>query len=221
MCRQPHKRSKLNLKSLHLFNPVYSMTQPPISANEQMQTPTPSERVQLRRQLLQSRHATPLATRQGWDKLIAERLYTQVLTMHSQRLAVYWPIKAEPDLQACYQELSQSGVQLALPLVVGKDQALRFIPWAPGDAMDIDDWGIAIPRQRDQEIAVDTLLIPCVGFNTERFRLGYGGGYYDRSLALMPQANTIGVAYQQAQINFSSEHYDIAMHCIITETGMI
>lgn len=197
------------------------MTQPSISANEQIQTPTPSERVQLRRQLLQARQATPLETRQGWDKLIEKQVYAQVRAMHSQRLAVYWPIKGEPDLQACYQALHKSGVQLALPLVVGKGQALRFVPWAPGDAMEPDDWGIPIPKQRDQTITVDTLLIPCVGFNAERFRLGYGGGYYDRSLAQMPQANTIGVAYQQAQINFSSERYDIAMHCIITETGMI
>ena len=186
-----------------------------------MHAPTSSERPQLRRQLLQTRQSTPLATRQAWDQRIAEQVYARVLAMNCQRLAIFWPIKGEPDLQACYQALHDRGVQLALPLVVGKGQPLRFIPWAPGDAMELDDWGIPIPQLRDQELAVDTLLIPCVGFNAERYRLGYGGGYYDRSLAQMPQANTIGVAYQQAQISFAHESYDIAMQCIVTETGLM
>lgn len=186
-----------------------------------MQAPIPSERPQLRRQLLQLRQTTPLATRQAWDQRIAEQVYAQVLAMHSQRLAIFWPIKGEPDLQTCYQALHDHGVQLALPLVVGKGLPLRFVPWTPGDAMEPDDWGIPIPLRRDQELAVDTLLIPCVGFNTERYRLGYGGGYYDRSLAQMPQVNTIGVAYQQAQVSFSHENYDIAMQSIVTEQGII
>ncbi len=186
-----------------------------------MQATAPSERPQLRRQLLQMRQETPLATRQAWDQRIAEQVYAQVLAMQSQRLAIFWPIKGEPNLQTCYQALHDDGVQLALPLVVGKGLPLRFVPWAPGDAMEPDDWGIPSPSQRDHDLAVDTLIIPCVGFNAERYRLGYGGGYYDRSLAQMPQANTIGVAYQQAQVSFAHENYDIAMQMIVTEQGVI
>ncbi len=198
------------------------MTQPSISGKEQIkEAMRANPRPQLRRQLLQSRQSTPIATRLAWDQSIAEQVYTRVIAMNSQRLAVYWPIKGEPDLQTCYQALHQHGVRLALPLVVGKGLALRFVPWAPGDAMEPDDWGIPIPQQRDQELVVDTLLIPCVGFNTEHYRLGYGGGFYDRSLAQMPQANTIGIAYQQAQVDFTHESYDIAMDCIVTEKGII
>ena len=61
------------------------------------------------------------------------------------------------------------------------------------------------------------LLIPCLGFNANNYRLGYGGGYYDRTLALAPKPFTLGIAYQQGQVNFIAEEHDLPMDLIVTE----
>jgi 5,10-methenyltetrahydrofolate synthetase len=188
------------------------MTQPHHSVKEQM-----PNRAQLRRDLLQIRKETPLALRQQWDRSIAEQVITLIQQNMPQHLAVYWPIQAEPDLLQCYQELQQLGVKLALPIVIGKAQALKFVEWCPGDAMDTDSFGIPIPRNREHGIAPDMLLIPCVGFSSQNFRLGYGGGFYDRSLAQLPQAKSVGIAYQLAHTEFTPELYDIPLTHIITE----
>lgn len=195
------------------------MTQPPqhIKEHSEQKQEKAQTRPALRQALLQLRRSTPLALRQEWDAMIGLKLMTKLDNLSIGYLAVYWPIKAEPDLQACYQSLHERGAKLALPLVVAKDQALQFVPWTPGDAMDKDDYGIPIPQKRDQFITPDVILIPCVGFNEQRYRLGYGGGFYDRTLAALPQAQTIGVAYSQASTQFAPEVFDIALQLIITE----
>jgi 5-formyltetrahydrofolate cyclo-ligase len=61
------------------------------------------------------------------------------------------------------------------------------------------------------------LLIPCVGFNTARFRLGYGGGFYDRTLALSPRPFALGIAYQLSRAEFAAQAHDVAMDTVLTE----
>jgi 5-formyltetrahydrofolate cyclo-ligase len=203
------------------------MTQPLPSVKEEMQPEhienillannVQKSRLDLRQGLIQLRKQTSLETRQRWDSNIEEQLLASDSVCRSQILGVFSPIRSEPNLSNCYQRLQQSGIQLALPLVQGKDQALAFVKWAPGDAMDKDEFGVLIPRSRDHFITPDTLLIPCVGFNSSGFRLGYGGGYYDRTLAQLTQVHSIGVAYQLARCEFTAEIYDIPMKEIITE----
>lgn len=173
------------------------------------------ERSSLRRELLRLRKESSAALRKTWDQDISQQVQALMQRTHPGRLAVYWPIQAEPDLQLCYQVLHQAGFELALPLVIAKGQALRFVKWAPGDAMDTDDFGIPIPRQRDTYVIPDTLLIPCVGFTPLGYRLGYGGGFYDRSLAELPHANSIGIAYRLTACDFQAEEHDIALSTII------
>ena len=186
------------------------MTQTLDSVKEQI-----PERPAMRRDLLKLRKESSPQLRQLWHRDISQQVSTIMQQMRPHRLAVYWPIQAEPDLQLCYQELHQAGIELALPLVIAKGQALRFVQWAPGDAMDIDDFGIPIPRARDTYVTPDALLIPCVGFNQQAYRLGYGGGFYDRSLAELPQAKSIGIAYRLAACDFQAEEHDIALSMII------
>lgn len=195
------------------------MTQPPkhIKEHSQQKQEKTQTRPALRQELLRLRRSTPLMLRQEWDARVTLNLMAILDTLSIDHLAVYWPIKGEPDLLACYEKLHERGVALALPLVVAKDQALQFVPWVPGDAMDKDDYGIPIPQKRDQFVTPDVILIPCVGFNEQCYRLGYGGGFYDRTLAVLPQAQTIGIAYQQALTRFAPDVFDIALRMIITE----
>ena len=200
------------------------MTQPPHSVKEQMPLQTDAQarlRPELRKHLLQLRRETSLSIRQTWDLQIATHLRQQIQALSPRSVGIYWPIKAEPNLQACFQQLHADGVQLALPIVTGPAQALKFVSWAPEDAMDEDAYGIPIPRERTVAIQPDLLVIPCVGFNLQGFRLGYGGGFYDRTLAAMPKVSSIGVAYQISQSDFPLDKYDLPLGQIITELGIV
>lgn len=188
------------------------MTQPHTSVKEETLT-----RPLLRRNLLQLRRETAADLRSKWDLAIMAKVLQVISTSQPRCLGVYWPIQAEPDLLGCYQHLHENGIALALPLVVSKNQALRFVPWAPGASMEKDDYGIPIPQDRTNTVFPDTMLIPCVGFNAQGYRLGYGGGFYDRTLAERPDVKAIGIAYQQAQIDFEPASYDMPLQMVLTE----
>ncbi|NHZ93393.1 5-formyltetrahydrofolate cyclo-ligase [Massilia sp. CCM 8733] len=132
-------------------------------------------------------------------------------------LGVYWPLRGEPDLQPLYAELARAGVPLALPLVVAPDCALAFVEWVPGEAMVSDRMGVAVPAVQRVVDRPGVLLVPCLGFTEERFRLGYGGGYYDRTLEKEPRPVTVGIAYAGDQVAFAAGPHDVALDCVITE----
>nr|WP_315467579.1 5-formyltetrahydrofolate cyclo-ligase [uncultured Undibacterium sp.] len=196
------------------------MTQPPDSVKEQMPVTAPS-RSQLRQHLRQRRRDIPLTSKQEWDLQIADTLRQRIHQLAPRLIGVYWPIQQEPDLQHCFRQMHNEGYQLALPIVVSKSEALKFVAWAPDDAMDQDDYGIPIPQQREQTVVPDLLIIPCVGFNQQCYRLGYGGGFYDRTLAALNAVNSIGVAYQLALTEFAAEKFDLPLGEIVTELGIV
>lgn len=132
-------------------------------------------------------------------------------------LGVYWPLKGEPDLSAAYAELAARGVRLALPVVLARDAALGFAEWAPGEAMLADSMGVAVPAQLRMVERPPALLVPCLGFNAQGYRLGYGGGYYDRTLEQVPRPLTAGVAYASDLAQFASAPHDVALDLIITD----
>jgi 5-formyltetrahydrofolate cyclo-ligase len=207
--------------------PVNSMTQPLASVKEEMQpnssdstiTAPPSllSRQDLRQTLIQRRKSAPVELRRVWDKSIHQQLLTLPEIMEAELIGVYSPIRCEPNLHDFYQELHRAGKRLALPVVLAKDCALGFFEWIPGDTMEKDGFGVQIPAHRTQMVQPATLLIPCVGYNTARYRLGYGGGFYDRTLAMQPATHSVGIAYQLAQYEFIAETFDLPMSHIITE----
>ena len=91
--------------------------------------------------------------------------------------------------------------------------------WSPGDAMTKDSFGIPIPVVCEM-ILPQALLIPCVGFNENGYRLGYGGGFYDRTLAQDLRPMAIGIAYQNSQVLFQENTFDIQMDFIVTNEGI-
>ena len=132
-------------------------------------------------------------------------------------LGVYWPLRGEPDLQPLYLELAGAGVRLALPLVVAPDSALAFVEWTPGEAMVSDRMGVAVPAVQRVVERPGVLLVPCLGFTAERYRLGYGGGYYDRTLEAQPRPLTVGIAYAADRVAFAGARHDVALDVVITE----
>lgn len=179
--------------------------------------PSPTDKRALRRALLDVRRSISEGNLVRWNAVIGERLEQWFQTHPVTTLGVFWPMNKEPDLLSLYEKLSRCGVRLSLPVVVGKDQPLRFAAWAPGDTLVKDSFGVSVPEQPMFGTIPETLLIPCVGFNAGRFRLGYGGGFYDRTLAVTPRPLAIGVAYSCLQADFGTEMHDIALDMIVTD----
>ncbi len=177
-------------------------------------------KVALRRELLAYRQAISSEVRRDWNASLCAHLLAWHNAQQVQTLGVYSPIRGEPDLSAAYAELASRGVRLALPVVAAKDAPLDFFEWKPGDAMTKDEYGVAIPLARNK-LRPDALLIPCIGFNAQRFRLGYGGGFYDRTLAAQPRPMTVGIAYSCALVAFEPDAHDVALDAVITEAGQI
>lgn len=196
-----------------------SMTQANPDAHSDAMKPV-NDRKALRKALLSARKSVAAEQRRIWDAQIAERLLQWLAQRRPSSLAVYWPIQAEPDLCDWYPQITAMGIQLALPWVVEKNTPLKFLAWQQGDAMDLDEYGIPLPADKEKLIQPEILLVPCVGFNQQAYRLGYGGGFYDRTLAEMPEAVAVGIAYAQAEAVFSAEQHDLPLQAILTENTL-
>ncbi len=115
---------------------------------------------------------------------------------------------------------STSPRKIGLPVVDKVSKTLTFYAWYPGCPMEEDAYNI--PKPKDTEIVVPTLLfVPCVGFGPGGYRLGYGGGFYDRTLAaLLPKPVTVGLAYAHAYVpSFEPEAHDVPLAAILTDEG--
>jgi 5,10-methenyltetrahydrofolate synthetase len=177
-----------------------------------------SGKAELRRMMLAARRALPLETRAQWDREIGAKVVQWWRESGVGTLGVYWPLKDEPDLRACYAELAELGVKLQLPVVLEKYAPLAFAEWAIGEPMVKDPMGVAVPAMlRLVDEYPPALLVPCLGYNAQGYRLGYGGGFYDRTLAREPRPATVGVAYRCLAAEFPSDGHDVALDRIITE----
>lgn len=183
-------------------------------------TPNAAEqKAELRKGLLALRSGISAQHRHGADSAIVTHLMAWQTQHLVGSLAVYWPIRGEPDLHDVFEALAQRGVQLALPVVSGADAPLTFAAWTPGQAMQRGTFGVAIPATPQRTVLPQAILLPCLGFNAARIRLGYGGGFYDRTLASLPTIITVGVAYHCCQLEFPAEPHDVALGSLITEHG--
>jgi 5,10-methenyltetrahydrofolate synthetase len=163
------------------------------------------------------RRAIDAAQKAGWDLRIGARLVEWARQQQVRALAAYWPIKGEPDLGPAFSELHLAGVALCLPVVFERDTPLAFAQWTPGEEMLTDGMGIAVPADLRMVDLPQALVIPCLAFNSAGFRLGYGGGFYDRTLEKTPRPLTVGVAYSLLQAEFPGAPHDVALDRIITE----
>jgi 5-formyltetrahydrofolate cyclo-ligase len=136
-------------------------------------------------------------------------------------LSGYWPIKGEPDLRPLLAELHAAGVTIALPLVETKAAPLVFRHWTPETKMVRGDWNIPVPPPDAPELVPDIALAPLVGWTADGYRLGYGGGYFDRTLAaLQPSPFVIGIGFEQARLaTIYPQPHDIRLDLILTEVG--
>ena len=171
----------------------------------------------LRNTLKARRRAIDPAQKAAWDERIGARVLAWWKANPHASLAVYWPLAGEPDLRSAYAEMAVAGVRLALPVVVARHAALGFAEWLPGEPTVLDQMGVAVPRDLRMVDRPPALLVPCLGFNALGYRVGYGGGFYDRTLAPRPRPSTVGIAYACQMVEFTGDAHDVALDRVITE----
>jgi 5,10-methenyltetrahydrofolate synthetase len=175
----------------------------------------------LRRQLQAERQS--LVDRLQRAQYLQQVLRVWLVTRKETAIGAYWPIKGEFDaLPALYRwSEAEPGRRIGLPVIDRETKQLRFHVWWPGCPMEEDAFGI--PKPKDTEsFQPEMLLVPCVGYGPGGVRLGYGGGFYDRTLAaLQPRPYTVGLAYTHAHVPWlKPEPHDVPLDAILNEDGL-
>jgi 5-formyltetrahydrofolate cyclo-ligase len=126
-------------------------------------------------------------------------------------------VRGEIDVRDLAHEHLKKGGRVGLPVVVTRSAPVEFWSWRPGMPMSRGIWNIPIPAEREL-LEPAALIVPLVGFDPQRFRLGYGGGYYDRTIAAAARRPyCVGLGYADAQLDsiFPQPH-DLPMDLIVT-----
>ncbi|GHA63989.1 hypothetical protein GCM10009007_00380 [Formosimonas limnophila] len=182
----------------------------------------------LRTQLLAARQVMGIPDKLRLDDAICQGVHRLIEAQgdSSPVIALYSPIRGEPDLRPLAEQLLSEEFSVVLPVVVGKDVPLKFSRYTRDDALVVSALGILEPELDElNPIRPDVVVIPCVGFDKHGYRLGYGGGFYDRTLAAWKQEGheplTIGVAYDEALVMFEVGTFDVPMDEVVTPTSHV
>ena len=173
-----------------------------------------------REDLIERRMHVSADERRSTRRTIGDRIRTDFPDLNEAVIGFYWPIKGEIDLRPMLQDLLAIGAEAALPVIAEKNQPLEFWEWCTETKMSRGIGNIPIPSER-KPVQPTVLLIPLLGFDAHGHRLGFGGGYYDRTLAAfrrMPMTIGVGYAIGQLQSIYPQGH-DIPLDAIVTETG--
>jgi 5-formyltetrahydrofolate cyclo-ligase len=177
-----------------------------------------AERRALRQRLIARRLAISGEERRRWSAAIEQKLLALLLSLPGKIIGLYAPVRGEFDPLPLAPALIAAGRRLALPAVVEPRAALEYRRWEPGAALAPGRHGIPAPKTREA-VLPEILIVPLLGFNDRKFRLGYGGGYFDRTIAkLSPPPVTIGVGFEIAHLaGFVPQPHDVALDYILTE----
>lgn len=193
-----------------------------------MSDPTPSatatlSKSVLRQQALQNRADTRRSLGEAAAQAILDHFLADVPRTSGAAIAGYYPIRSEADPMPLMSELGQLGHTCALPRVFGADKPLRFFRWKPGDETDEGAFGTRVPVKKAEEVIPDILLVPLVAFDLNGFRLGYGGGFYDRTLEALRAKRpclAVGIAYSIQEYDMlPHDVYDQRLDWVVTEKG--
>jgi 5-formyltetrahydrofolate cyclo-ligase len=174
-------------------------------------------RKEKRAELIASRMAIPVEERARVASEVAGQLDQLIPASGDTIVSVYWPFRGELDLRDWMRSASARGLRIALPVVVEKGQPLIFREWAPGARLTRGVWNIPVPAD-GPEVVPNVLIAPFVGFDAQRYRLGYGGGFFDRTLAaLKTPRRVIGVGHPGGALpTIHPQPHDIPMDLVVT-----
>lgn len=175
----------------------------------------------MRDRALAAREALPSDARVQMERAIECHLDGLVATLRPRSLAFCWPYRAEPDLRGWVERWlgEDQGRCASLPVVLEKNAPLSFRVWVPGARMQNDQHGIPFPAD-GETLVPDIALIPLNAFDAKGFRLGYGGGYFDRTLAVM-KIQTAGIGFELGRVeSVLPQAHDLPMDWLVTEAGV-
>jgi len=140
-------------------------------------------------------------------------------------VSAYAPMADEFRVWPLLRRLHGEGLRLAMPVMQGKGRALLFRAWAPGDAMDRGVWGIAEPKADKAVLEPDILIVPLLAFDRQGWRLGYGGGYYDRTLRDLRARKAViavGLAHDEQEVDAVPHlDYDQRLDWVLRPSGAL
>lgn len=158
-----------------------------------------------------------LAARPFAAQALCDAFLAQVDLAPGCTVAGYHPLPGELSPARLMAALHRRGHALALPCVVARGAALVFRGWAPGDPLVPASFGVKEPLPSAPEVTPDVLLVPLLAWDARGHRLGYGGGYYDRTLAALPGARAIGLSLPELELpDVPTEPWDVALERVIT-----
>ncbi|RYZ67592.1 MAG: 5-formyltetrahydrofolate cyclo-ligase [Proteobacteria bacterium] len=140
----------------------------------------------------------------------------------SEVVAAYWPIRDELDIKPLIVKLMDSGQPVALPVVLGDEEPLELRLWQDGAPLYEAGFGTLAPEESAPRVVPDVVLMPLLGFDKNGTRLGYGGGYYDRTLAHLPRRpRLVGFAFARQEVDhIPREAHDVPLDAVVTELGV-
>lgn len=201
---------------MHELDPAYAG----LSSDRSICADVRRWRTSKRARLIAQRLAISPDLRAACEAQIVSRLLAEIGRVRGRVVSVYWPFRGEPDLRPLMRQIADDGGRCALPVVVEKGQPLEFRIWRPGDKLVRGIWNIPVPA-KPVSCTPDIVVAPVVGFDPSCYRLGYGGGYYDRTLAAMAATRRVlGVGFAQSRIRtIYPQAHDIRMDAVVTESA--
>jgi 5-formyltetrahydrofolate cyclo-ligase len=161
------------------------------------------------------------AAKAGAGKALAARGLPIARDAETDIISAFHSFDTEISTFELFDKLVADGWIAALPVVIAKNTPLVFRQWAPGDALVLGRWNIKVPPEEAPEVLPDVLLVPLLAFDRKGFRLGYGGGFYDRTLEklrLLKKVTAIGIAYAGQEVDaVPYEEFDQRLDWIMTE----
>jgi len=174
-----------------------------------------------RERLIAARERLDPATLEGLRRRIDVHLERSFPGLATARLAFCWPLRGEYDARPLVTRLRERGAVTALPVVLGPGRPLAFREWHEGVALAEGPLGIPYPAHSDP-VAPTVVLVPMNGWDEAGHRLGYGAGFFDRTLAAQEgRPIAIGVAYELARMpTIDPQAWDVPMDWVVTERGV-
>jgi len=178
---------------------------------------------QLREQARLRRRELAKAVGLGFGTTLIEYFDANFQLQPGEKLGGYWPITNEADVKPLLKKITENGGTCLLPVVIARDTCLLFREWLQADDLAPSEMGIPEPHTNRPAGIPDILLVPLLAYDAQGNRLGYGGGYYDRTLSELRgerKITAIGIAYSGQEVDsIPNESFDQRLDWVITEAG--
>jgi 5-formyltetrahydrofolate cyclo-ligase len=187
--------------------------------------PSAAAKTLLRTEILARRSAVTDAAAAAFAQRIAAVGATFAAERSARIASAYWPVKGEASPMPLLEELALRHVLTALPVMIARDSALAFRHWRPGERLVAAKFGIMEPAADRPEVAPDLIFLPLLAFDRRGHRLGYGAGFYDRTLAGLrasAEVTTVGIAYAVQEVpEIPAEDHDQRLDFVLTDREWI